>query len=70
MSQGGDMFAGTRQLAFARDAWHPDRLRVSIGGMGMTGLYGVPPETGDFPAVTPASGVVVYRLLNTGEPGG
>ena len=70
MSQGGDMGSGTRQLAFARDAWHPDRLRVSIGGLGMTGMYGVPPETGDFSGVTPASGVVVYRLLNTGEPGG
>ena len=37
-SQNGDAFSGSRQLAFARDAWHPDRLRVSIGGLGMTAL--------------------------------
>jgi len=70
LSQGGDMSSGTRQLAFARDSWHPDRLRVSVGGLGMTGLYGVPPDTADFATVTPASGAVVYRLLNSGEPGG
>ena len=70
-SQGGDASTGGKQIAFARDVRFPDRLRVSIGGLGMTtGLYGVPPEAVDFPAVTTASGVVVYRLLNTGEPGG
>jgi hypothetical protein len=60
---------GMRQLAFARDAWFPDRQRVSIGGLGMTGLYGVPPDAPDFTSITASSGVVVYRLLNLGEPG-
>ena len=36
----------------------------------MTGTYGVPPGSPDFTAVTQASGVVVYRLLEAGEPGG
>ncbi len=70
LSNRGDMHSGTRQLAFARDAWFPDRPRVSIGGLGMTGLYGVPPEAADFSTVTPASEKMVYRLFNTGEPGG
>lgn len=65
----GDFSTGSRQLAFARDAWFPDRLRISIGGLGMTGLYGVPADAPDFPVITPTSGLVVYRLLNLGEPG-
>ncbi len=70
MSMGGDMSSGTKQIAFARDVRYPDRLRVSIGGLGMTGAWGVPPDTADFSSVTPATGAIVYRLLNTGEPGG
>ena len=69
-SNGDDPSVGMRQLAFARDAWMPDRLRISIGGLNMTVLYGIPPDTADFSAVTLASGPVTYRLLNTGEPGG
>ena len=68
--RGDDPSVGMRQLAFARDAWFPDRQRVSIGGLGMTGLYGVAPDAADFTAITAASGTVVYRLLNLGEPGG
>ncbi len=69
-SSGGDSSTGTRQLAFARDVRFPDRQRVSIGGFGMTGLWGVLPDAPDFTAITPASGVVVYRLQSTGDPGG
>lgn len=69
-SSGADMSIGTRQLAFARDVRTPDRQRISIGGLGLTGLYGVPPDAPDFSAVTAVSGVVVYRLLELGEPGG
>lgn len=65
-----DMNVGTRQLAFARDVRFPDRQRVSIGGFSFTGLYGVPPDAPDFASITPASGQVVYRLLEMGEPGG
>jgi hypothetical protein len=68
-SIGGDMSVGTRQLSFARDVVSPDRLRISLGGLGMTGLWGVPPDAPDFARVTPASGLVAYRLLETGEPG-
>ncbi len=39
-------------------------------GLGLTGLYGIPADSPDFQNVTPSSGVVAYRLLNTGEPGG
>lgn len=67
---GGDLSIGMRKLSFARDVYDPDRQRVSIGGLGMTGLWGVPPEAPEFSTITPASGQVVYRLLNTGEPGG
>lgn len=69
-STSNDITIGQRQIAFARDVRFPDRLRVSVGGFGMTGLYGVPPGAPDFASITPASGLVVYRLLNTGEPGG
>ena len=69
-STSNDITVGQRQIAFARDVRFPDRLRVSVGGFGMTGLYGVPPGSPDFTAITPALGQVVYRLLNTGEPGG
>lgn len=41
-----------------------------MGGFGITGLYGVQPEGPDFAAVTPASGPVTFRRLETGEPGG
>jgi len=69
-SLGGDMSVGTRQLSFARDVYAPDRLRISIGGLGMTGLWAVQPDAPDFASITPASGLVVYRLFSTGEPGG
>lgn len=69
-STGNDISIGQRQLALARDVRFPDRQRVSVGGFGMTGLYGVPATAPDFASVTPASGPLVYRLLNTGEPGG
>ncbi len=69
-TRGDDPSFGMRQLAFARDAWFPDRLRISVGGFDMTGLYGVPNDTADFSTITPSSGVVTYRLLNLGEPGG
>lgn len=65
-----DPSVGGRQLAFARDVQFPDRQRVSVGGFSFTGIYGVPPDAPDFTSMTPASGVVTYRLLNTGEPGG
>jgi hypothetical protein len=69
-SGSGDSNTGTRQMAFARDVRFPDRQQVSIGGFNFTGIYGVPPGAPDFAAVTPASGFVLYRLLNTGEPNG
>ena len=65
-----DVSVGSRQLAFARDVRFPDRQRVSIGGFGFTGLYGVPPEAPDFAAMSVATGPFVYRLLEAGEPGG
>ena len=65
-----DISIGTKQVAFVRDVRFPDRLRVSLGGFDMTGVYGVPPEAPDFTSITPSSGLTVYRLLNLGEPGG
>jgi hypothetical protein len=69
-SSGNDISIGGRQLAFARDQRFPDRQRVSIGGLGLLGLWGVPPDAPDFAAITSASGIVTYRLLYAGEPGG
>ena len=34
----------------------------------MTGLWATAPEAPDFARVTPASGLVVYRLLSPGAP--
>jgi hypothetical protein len=69
-SSTNDINVGTRQLAFARDVRFPDRQRVSIGGLGITGLYGVPADSPDFASVTPGTGAVTFRLLEAGEPGG
>ncbi|MEO8482781.1 MAG: hypothetical protein ABI634_11260 [Acidobacteriota bacterium] len=69
-STANDISVGQRQIAFARDVRAPDRQRVSIGGFNFTGLYGVPSDAPDFAAITPASGAIVYRLLEAGEPGG
>ncbi len=66
--RGGEMFYGVRKLAFARDVHSPDRPRISIGGLGMTGLYATAGDAPDFAGVTPASGLVVYRLLSSGAP--
>jgi hypothetical protein len=63
----GDEFHGRRQIAFVRNVFRPDRPLVSIGGFDMTGTYAVPVEAPDFAAVTPASRLVVYRLLNVGD---
>lgn len=69
-STSNDITIGQRQIAFARDVRFPDRQRVSVGGFNMTNLYGVSPGAPDFSSITPASGLAIYRLLNTGEPGG
>jgi len=69
-SVGGDMSVGTRQLSFARDVNAPDRPRISIGGLGLTGLWAVSSDAPEFTSITPASGLVAYRLFATGEPGG
>jgi len=66
--RGDTMYYGVRKLSFARDVFSPERQRVSIGGLGFTGLYGVPSDAPDFASITPASGLVVYRLLAAGEP--
>jgi hypothetical protein len=66
--RGGEEYYGVRKLAFARDVFSPDRQRISIGGLGLTGLWGVPTDSPDFAAVTPASGLMTYRLLSIGAP--
>jgi hypothetical protein len=66
--RGGEEYYGVRKLAFARDAYSPDRRRVSIGGLGLTGLYAVNEDSPEFTSVTASLGLVVYRLLNVGEP--
>lgn len=66
--RGGEMFYGIRKLAFARDVFSPQQQRVSIGGLGLTGLYGVPADAPDFASVTPASGTLTYRLTAIGAP--
>jgi hypothetical protein len=65
---GGEQFYGTRKLSFARDVYQPHLRRVSIGGLGLTGLYGVNDDSPEFASVTPASGLVVFRLLSPGAP--
>ena len=62
-SIGGDMSVGTRQLSFARDVFAPDRRRVSLGGLGMTGLWGVPPDAPMKPIVLPAAGQEVKESI-------
>ena len=66
--RGGEMYYGVRKLSFARDVHAPDRPRISIGGLGMTGLWATADSDPDFTEVTPAPGPVVYRLLLAGTP--
>jgi hypothetical protein len=66
--RGGEMYYGVRKLSFARDVFSPDRPRISIGGLGLTGLWATAPGAPEFTSVTPDSGLVVYRLLSVGEP--
>ena len=65
---GGSQYYGTRRLSFARDVFSPDRPRVSLGGLGFTGLYGVTDDGPAFESVTPASGLVTFRLMVIGGP--
>jgi hypothetical protein len=62
------MFYGIRKLSFARDVFSPQQQRVSIGGLGFTGLYGIPANSPDFTTVTPASGLMTYRMMPVGAP--
>lgn len=66
--RGDDMFYGVRKLSFARDVFSPDQPRISIGGLGVTGLYGTAAGAPAFSSVTTASGLVVYRLMTVGAP--
>ena len=67
-ARGGEQYYGVRKLAFARDVFSPERPRISIGGLGMTGLWGAPAGSPYFTTVTPASGLTTFRLLSIGEP--
>jgi len=40
-ARGGEEYYGSRKLAFARDVYQPHLRRVSIGGLGLSGLYAV-----------------------------
>lgn len=66
--RGAEMYYGVRKLSFARDVFSPDRQRISIGGLGLTGLYGVPADAAEFSSITPGSGLVIFRLLAIGAP--
>lgn len=65
---GGTQYYGNRRLSFARDVYSPDRPRVSLGGLGFTGLYGVTDDAPAFENVTSVSGLVVFRLMSPGAP--
>ena len=67
-ARGGEIFYGARKLSFARDVFSPDEPRVSIGGLGFTGLYGLGDGAPAFDSVTPATGLVVFRLMAVGAP--
>jgi hypothetical protein len=66
--RGGDQAIGMRKLTFGRDVFSPQYPRISIGGLGATGLYAVPANTPEFSTITPASGVVAIPLLGPGAP--
>lgn len=55
-----------RTVAFVTDYYDPSKVRVSIGGTIATqGVWTIPADTPRPEAVTPASGLVAYRLLYT-----
>ena len=68
-ARGGEEYYGVRKLSFARDVTSPDEPRISVGGLGLTGLYAVDADAPAFTNITPASGLVVFRLLNPAAPG-
>lgn len=62
--------AWPRHLAFVYDNYDPARLRVAIGGtLPLVGAFAVASNGPDPRDITPASGKVVYRLLQAGGPG-
>ncbi len=62
--------AWSRHLAFVFDNYDPSRVRVAIGGtLPLIGAFAVPAGVPDPRDVTPATGRVVYRLLQPGGPG-
>ncbi|MGH7616578.1 MAG: hypothetical protein ACREPM_05060 [Gemmatimonadaceae bacterium] len=56
-------YGWTRSISFAYDYYDPTQVRVSIGGtVGAPGVWGIDVSAPQPDAVTPASGVVAYRL--------
>ncbi len=54
---------GPKHLAFVRDAEEPSRVRISIGGsLSMHGAFYVADDAMDPAIVSPATGLVAYRL--------
>jgi hypothetical protein len=66
---GGDE-RGKLKISFARDVYQPSRQRISMGGLGMTNLWAVPSGARQFSSVTPASGLVIFTLVDVGSSDG
>ena len=67
VSQSADVTAGVSELAFVFDNVRPSEAVVSSGGLlGLTGPYRIHAGATPFAAVSPDSGVVAYRLAQTG----
>ena len=60
-----DATGWSQTVAFVYDYYDPTQVRISIGGtVGLPGVYAIDPTAPDPANVTPASGLVAYRLLN------
>ncbi|HEY9225446.1 MAG TPA: hypothetical protein VIP11_02285 [Gemmatimonadaceae bacterium] len=58
-------YGWTRSISFAYDYYDPSQVRLSIGGtVSAPGVWGIEPTAPRPAAVTPASGVIAYKLYS------
>jgi len=62
-------YGWTRSIAFVYDYYDPTKVRISVGGtIGNPGVWGIDPAAPRPETVTPADGLVAYKLYSPFDP--
>jgi hypothetical protein len=65
----GGPYGWTRSIAFVYDYYDPAKVRISIGGtVASAGVWGIDPAATRPENVTPANGIVSYKLYSPFDP--